>query len=129
VVSLASEVFTSELYTSENENRFFTKSKYEFIGHDFKLEALEELTNDPKFIKELDYSIGSMYIRKFRYKEGEKHFFFDFYLTDYDKERFTLIHAYHNKEDYFSIDTINHNFFYDLELNVKITNKRVKKGS
>lgn len=111
------------IFTSNKESQFFTKSEYEFIGHDFNFEALGKLTS-PKFAEKIKDSLYHVYIKKFTFKEGEEHFFLKFYAEDgIEKEKFVVISAYHNKAEYFSIDVIDKRTFSDLGLDITLSSK------
>lgn len=108
------------MFTYLEESEFFTKSEYEFIKHDFNFEALCSLTSRD-FAEKIKEEIGLFYIKKFVYKEGEKHFFLEFYAEDgIEEEKFLVIHAYHNKKDYFSINKIDYRTFQNLDLDISI---------
>lgn len=111
------------MFTYLEESDFFTKSEYEFIKHEFNFKALGSLTSND-FAKKIEDEIGTFYIRKFAYKEGEEHFFLDFYAVNgIEEEKFIVIRAYHNKKDYFSIDKIDYRTFQVLDLDISIKNK------
>lgn len=110
------------IFTSKEEGQFFTKSEYKFIGHDFNFEALGKLTS-PKFAEKIKESLRFCYIKKFHLQEGENHYFLQFYAEDVTKkENFVVISAYHNKEEYFSIDAIDNRTFRDLGLGITLSN-------
>lgn len=108
------------IFTSNEESQFFTKSEYEFIGHDFNFDALGKLTSS-KFAEKIKDSLNFCYIKKFTFKEGETHFFLKFYAEDFQNKKFVVISAYHNKDEYFSVDVIDNRTFSDLGLDVTVT--------
>lgn len=111
------------MFTYLEESEFFTKSKYEFIKHDFNFKALGKLTSND-FADKIEDEIGTFYIRKFTYREGEEHFFLEFYAENGVEEgEFLVIHAYHNKKDYFSINKIDYRTFKYLDLDISIKHK------
>ncbi|MFS0783328.1 hypothetical protein [Bacillus sp. 1P06AnD] len=111
------------LFSYLEESDFFTKSKYEFIGHDFNFKALSNLTSID-FAEKIKDEIGTFYIKKFVYTDGEDHFFLDFYAENgIEEKQFLVIHAYHNKKDYFSINRIDYRTFRDLDLDIFIKHK------
>lgn len=111
------------MFTYLEESEFFTKSKYEHIKHDFNFKALGNLTSKV-FADKIEDEIGTFYIKKFAYREGEEHFFLEFYAEHGIEEgKFLVIHAYHNKKDYFSIDKIDYSTFQHLDLDISIKHK------
>lgn len=88
------------------DEQFFTKSKYDFIGVEFKFEALAAITSE-NFAKEIERESalgGYEYIKKF-HKDGP---FFYFYAEDIDKKKSKLIKAYYSNKygESFRIETI-----------------------
>ncbi|NLP52055.1 hypothetical protein [Bacillus sp. RO1] len=108
------------IFTYLEESDFFIKSKYEFIKHDFNFKALGNLTSND-FAEKIEDEISTLYIKKFAYQEGDHHYFLEFYAEDGIGEgRFLVIHAYHNKKEYFSINKIDYRTFQRLDLEISI---------
>ncbi|MFS0882534.1 hypothetical protein [Metabacillus niabensis] len=111
------------MYTYLEESEFFTKSNYEHIKHEFNFKALGNLTSND-FSDKIKDEISPFYIRNFTYTEGKQHFFLEFYAENgIEKSEFMVIHAYHNKKDYFSINKIDYRTFEHLDLDITIKHK------
>jgi len=107
------------LYSSREESEFFTKSELEYIGHEFNFDALAELTSQ-KFADEVKDKIFCRDVKSFSYEEGEEHFLLDFYAEDINEKDFVILHTYHDKKDFFTIERISNQTFKKLGLDVSI---------
>ena len=115
------------MYTNLTESEFFTKSEYDFIKHEFNFDALAKLINK-EFADVIENELLTSYIKKFKYVDRDSCFFLYFFADDgYNKDDFIIIKAYHNKDNYYSINKIDNYTFQELEMNVSFTNKRKPK--
>ena len=116
-----------EMYTDRETSEFFIPTGYEYVTHTFNFDALREITSD-KFVGELEYHFSTVSIKKFKIIEKDENFRFYFYATHHIDDEPKLVSAYHNKFnrdiEYYNIDEIGSTYFREMELNVKITNKR-----
>jgi hypothetical protein len=98
------------LFTSKNENEFFTKSEYSHIGHDFNYEALADLTSE-QFAEKIDDLLRSCYVKSFQYETSPNNEFtwINLYAEGFRKEDFVFVHgAYSIMESGKDFIKINH---------------------
>jgi len=109
------------LYIGDKENDFFKRNEYSYIGFDFKYEALESIST-PELVEKIKEIVSIDHIKRFSYEEGERHYFFNFYVANsIDTHTFTIINAYYNKDSYFSVDYIRNYTLKDLGLVANIS--------
>jgi hypothetical protein len=103
------------MFTNKEESKFFTKSEYNHIGYKFNFDALADITSK-EFADEIKKHIGFCHIKKFTFEDKEDHIFLYFYAEEVLERDFVIIHAYHNKGDYHSIDAVKKSTFDKLGL-------------
>ena len=106
------------VYTNQVKSEFFVETEYKHLKYQFDFEALAKLTTSD-FAKKIENEIVCDNVVKFNFKEGDEHFFLWFYVQNMiHDDVFTIIKAYHNKKDFFTIEQINTGDFEKLGLKI-----------
>jgi hypothetical protein len=107
-------------FTSKSESRFFVKSEFDYIGHEFNFKALTDMTSE-EFSEQIKDIMGLNSVKTFSYEIYDQHSFkftsMKFYAEDYEKRDFTIIKASW-AEDYENIRQINKRDFDSLGMTI-----------